>query len=107
MWQRLLRWGWIRTTDSSQNWSQLSPPELTPSKHTEEIPNCTVSCIFFIRNGNHKEILSKIFISAKKERPGKGWQRAKLTVDYWPEPRTHFWVQLQKAQNRGWSTATT
>lgn len=73
MWQGLLRWGWLRKTDSSQNWSRLSSPELTPSKHKEEIYTCTTNYIF-IRNGNHKEILSKIFISSKKERPGKGWQ---------------------------------
>lgn len=46
-------------------------PRAHPSKHKEEIPNVPLA-IFFIRNGNHKEILSKIFISAKKERPGKG-----------------------------------
>lgn len=106
MWQRLLRWGGsgqlIQVRIGVSYHPQSSPPASTRKKSL-----IVPLAIFFSRNGNQKEILSKIFISAKKERPGKGWQRAKLTVDYWPEPRTHFWVQPQKAQNRGWSTATT
>lgn len=49
--------------------SQLSPPASTK----EEIHKSIINYIF-IRNDSNKEILSKIFISVKKERPEKGRQ---------------------------------